>query len=282
MKIKSIQNEINIFELELQKIICSHDNFLKDDLKNFMFSNQKRLRPIFVFLFSKILNVKSLLVLRIALIVELLHSATLIHDDIIDEEKIRRLNPTFYAKYGSKLAVLEGDLLLSMAFNILSETNLEILKIFSKKINLTITGEIEQNSNLNKITSFDDYIEKTKNKTANLFLAGLEALFTLSEQNENLEKFMLNYSIAFQIKNDIKDIQSDFKNGNYTLVMLYFLMENNLQDLKNQNLDKYILKAKNKLNEYKFNAIKNLEDIKNSKYKDDILKICENTLGSEI
>ena len=152
MKIKSIKNEMDTFELELKKIINSQDNFLKDDLEKFMFSNQKRLRPIFVFLFSKILNIQSPLVLKIALALELLHSATLVHDDIIDEEKIRRLNPTFYAKYGSKLAVLEGDLLLSMALDILSDTSLDILKIFSKKIKMTVLGEIEQNSNLgNKI-----------------------------------------------------------------------------------------------------------------------------------
>ena len=110
-------------------------------------------------------------------------------------------------------------------------------------------------------------------------MAGLEALFSLEKYDKDLENFMLNYSIAFQMKNDIKDIQSDFKNGNYTLVMLYFLMENEIQDFKNKNLDKYISKANEILEKYKAHAYKSLENIEKSIYKEDILKICTLTLG---
>ena len=270
-----IKEELDIFEQNLKNIIMSCDNFLKDDVVRFMFSNPKRLRPVFIFLFSKILNINSPLVQKIALTSELIHSASLIHDDIIDEAQLRRNFPTLYAKYGSKIAVLEGDLILSLALEVLSRTTPEISKIFANRIKLTILGELEQDKNLYREISVDDYIKKTFNKTGNLFLAGLEALFSISQRNEHLFNFMKNYSIYFQLKNDIKDLISDKNNGNYTLAMLYFLSENEIEDLKNTKLDKYIDMTNEKIKLYKDNALFCLSSISNSKYKDTLLKIVD-------
>lgn len=261
------------FELELKKVIDSYDIFLKKDIENFMFSTQKRLRPKFTFLFSKILGINSPLVKKIALVQELAHSASLIHDDIIDEAKLRRNYPALYKKHGSKIAVLAGDLLLSSALNILSDTNTDILKIFSNRLNLTIQGELSQNKNLNKKLDEKAYIEKTFNKTANLFIAGLEALFTISNPDKKLKKslmdFIKNYAIAFQIKNDIKDYKNDYKNGNYTLVVLYFLM-----DKKSA-----LKKAQDKMLEYKKLALDSLINIK-SEDSGELLELVNSTLGS--
>jgi len=270
-----IKNDLNVFENNLRNIINGCDNFLKEDITNFMFSNPKRLRPIFIFLFSKILNINSPLVQKIALISELFHSASLIHDDIIDESAMRRNCPTLYAKYGTKTAVLEGDLLLSLALDILSDTTLEISKIYSQRIKMTILGELKQDENLYKEVSIDEYIRKTFNKTGNLFLAGLDALFSLSDKNEALYEFMKNYSIYFQLKNDIKDLAPDRSNGNYTLVMLYFLRDYRIEDLNSVELDKYIKKAKQKVDFYKENALLSLNSIANSRYKDALLKIVD-------
>jgi len=279
--ISPIKNDMDIFENELKNIVLSCDNFLKDDLMNFMFSTQKRLRPILTLLFSKILNIQSEIVLKIMLAQEIFHSASLIHDDIIDEAELRRNQKTFYSKYNSKIAVLEGDLLLSLGLKILSQTNIEILKIFSDKILNTIQGELEQNSNLNKITDEKTYINKNFNKTGNLFLCGLEALFTLGEFDfklkENLKNFLINYSIAFQLKNDIKDFKQDYKNGNYTLIMLYFLKENNIEDLNKKDISKYIDEAKIKLEEYKKTAQDYIKML-NSKYQIILLEIIKTTL----
>jgi len=262
-----IKNELNEFENKLKKVILSEDNFLVSDLDSFIFSSAKRLRPIFVFLFAKILKIENRLVLDIALISELIHSASLIHDDIIDEAKTRRNNPTFFEKYGSKLAVLEGDFLLSLALEKLSETTLEISKIFANRIKKTILGEINQNENLDKITDIETYFKKTSAKTANLFVAGLEALFTLGNKNENLLKFIKNYALAFQIKNDIDDFKTnkfDYKNGNYTLPMIYSSLE----------------KANNKVIEIKNLALYELEKIENSIYKTSLIELVNYTFGS--
>ena len=91
-----IKNELDDFEKNLKEIVNLNNNFLTSDLNNFLFANPKRLRPILVFLFAKILKINSNLVQKIALISELIHNASLIHDDIIDEEKIRRNNLYFW------------------------------------------------------------------------------------------------------------------------------------------------------------------------------------------
>ena len=283
IEITPIKNELDIFEEKLKNIMEAENNFLKNDLESFMFKSPKRLRPILVFLFSKILKIENDIVYDIALALELIHSATLVHDDILDEDELRRNNPTLYKKYGSKIAVLEGDFLLTLALETLSKTNMDILKVFSDKIKKTLLGELNQNETLNKIPDEKHYLNKTILKTANLFLAGLEALFTIKKIDGNLKKalldFTLNFSIAFQIKNDTKDIISDIKNGNYTLVVLYFLMENSIEELNiNSNFDKYIKKALLKVDYYKKLSLKSLDTIENSTYKNAIVDLSNSIL----
>jgi len=288
----SIKFEAEVFEEKLKKIISDSDNFLKDYLLDFLFSNPKRLRPVFVFLFAKILKIDDKKVNLIALSDELIHSASLIHDDIIDEAKTRRSLPSIYEKYNSKIAVLEGDYLLTIALEILSDCPNKIIKIFSKKIKETLLGELNQNSNLNKIRLEEEYINKTLLKTTSLFLVGLESLFCLKDIDEeiknNLYNFTKNYSIAFQIKNDIDNIKSqnssDIKCGNYTLPVIYFCIEKNLKEFNFDEFDKdkekFILKSSKKVEEYKILAINYLDKIENSIYKDELKKISEFTLRS--
>ena len=262
-----IKKELELFENTLKEVILKENNFLTYDLEKFIFANPKRLRPIFIFLFAKILKIENPLVLEIALITELIHNASLVHDDIIDEEKIRRNNPTFFEKYGSKLAVLEGDLLLSIALEKISLTTLEISKIFAKRIKATVQGEIKQNENLNQITSIEAYLDKTYAKTANLFIVGLEALHTLDKKNDYLLKFVENYALAFQVKNDIdnfKKDKSDIKNGNYTLPMIYSSIEKSIEYVEN----------------IKRIALKELDSIEDSVYKTSLIELTNYTLRS--
>ena len=276
-----IKNELEIFENELKEVIASCNNFLMQDLEKFMFQKAKRLRPILVFLFAKILKIESPLVQKIALVTELIHSASLVHDDIIDEEKTRRNTQTFYDKFGSKIAVLEGDLLLSLALEKISETTLEISKIFAKRIKKTIQGEIEQNQHPKNI-DLDLYYKKTYNKTANLFLAGLEALFSLGKKDNNLFEFMKNYALAFQIKNDIdnfKNNKTDFKNGNYTLPVIYFFMENKVANINiDANFDEFIAKSLKEVENLKNEAIDNLLNIESSIYKNSLIELTNYSL----
>lgn len=276
-----IKKELLFFENELKKIINDNHNFLTEDLNAFLFTNPKRLRPRFIFLFSKLLKINSNLITDIALVTELIHCASLIHDDILDDDKTRRKLPTLHAKYDSKIAVLAGDFLLSLALEKLSFTNLKTTQIFSQKIKKTIQGEISQNESINKIADFDSYIKKTFDKTGNLFLAGIESLFTIQEIDKNLKEnivnFMTNFSIAFQIKNDIDNFKtniSDYKNGNYTLPMIYFECEktSNGDNLLNC-IEKYSKKAFEKVEFYQNKAIEFLKEINNAEQIIELSKI---------
>lgn len=106
-------------------------------------------------------------------------------------------------------------------------------------------------------------------------MAGLEALFSMSEKNDALYNFMKNYSLYFQLKNDIEGLNPDKNLGNYTLVMLYFLKDYKIEDFNNTDIEKYILKAKEKINFFKQKALYSLNLIPNSKYKDALLKIID-------
>ena len=172
---------------------------------------------------------------------------------------------------------------MSLALEKISTTTLEISKIFANRIKKTIQGEIQQNQNLNSI-DMDIYYNKTFNKTANLFLAGLEALFTISEENENLFEFMKTYSLAFQIKNDIdnfKNNKTDIKNGNYTLPMIYFVMENKAINIDSDiDFSNFIKKSLNEVEKLKNIALKNLENIEDSIYKNSLIELTSYTLRS--
>ena len=150
-----------------------------------------------------------------------------------------------------------------------------------KSVNAYINASILQPpwaaKNNNKITDIETYYKKTFAKTANLFLAGLEALFTLSKENKNLYDFMKNYALAFQIKNDIDNFKtnsSDFKNGNYTLPVIYSSMEN-----KSENLEKYIEKSYKEVEKITKIAINSLKEIENSIYKKTLIDLTNYSLG---
>lgn len=287
-----IKEEINVFENKLKKIVESTDNFLKDDLIKFMFSNPKRLRPIFIFLFSKILNFSiNDNVYNIALASEIIHSASLIHDDIIDDSILRRKNPTFCAEFGTKIAVLEGDLLLSYALMVLSKTNKDTISIYAQRIIDTIQGELKQSSNVSKITDMQTYCDKSFYKTGSLFMAGLESIFTLDNFEPDIKNSLLNfmkkYSLAFQIKNDIDNFSknefSDIKNGNYTLPVIYYCMQNSavkLVDFSNIDFEQYIKLSNKEVQKYKKEALQEIESLNDTGYKKSLIDLCNYTLGS--
>ena len=285
-----IKKDIDNFEKCLEEIVSNQDIFLKEDLYNFIFKNPKRLRPIFTFLFANFLNIKDENnILNIALAQELIHSASLIHDDIIDEEISRRGQETFYSKYNSKTSVILGDMLLSLSLEVLAKTNIEIVKIFAQKIKKTILGELKQNENNFKTTNEKEYFEKTFAKTGNLFLAGLESLFILKNIDfairEDLINFLTNFTIAFQLNNDLNDFSknnsSDIKNGNYTLPMLYFLMENKIENFNNNNeIQKYTKQTEEKIKELFLKSILYLEKYKQNKNIELIIELSKYALGS--
>ena len=164
------QKELKIIEEKMVSAIETREP-LKTSLINFLTAPSKRIRPVLAILYLKALgeaiNTKQLDFLTV---IEMVHNASLIHDDIIDESEFRRGNKTLSTDFDNKLAVISGDYILALSIEKLTEIGeIEIIKDFSQTIQQMCTGEINQNFDRFKIGTIEDYIEKTKNKTAYLF-----------------------------------------------------------------------------------------------------------------
>ena len=258
-----------ILELEsnIKALVENNPNELKDEVLRFLFANPKRLRPLFCFICALALGYKpDSEVQKIALALEILHSATLVHDDVLDESEKRRGEESFYQKFGSKKSIVIGDYLLSLCFQVLSDIkNTNVLKIFSDNILKTINGEINQFQTRFEFQTKEEYIKKTSAKTAYLFVCAAKSVCTIfnadKEKSRLLEDFALNFGTIFQLKNDIKDFSNtsdDIKNGIYTLCLIYFKQEKptcDIMNIDNKDIEKYTRKVLDEVSQMTNKAI---------------------------
>ena len=258
-------------------------------IKDFLNNKGKQIRPALMFLLLKALNkLFTQEYNKLALINELIHNATLIHDDIIDCSLLRRGKKTLNIEYDSKLAVLAGDYLLTEAIQLLmSIENVQIRNLYLDAVSKILSGELHQYFNRFSVLSINDYIEKSKNKTARLFEAGLCGVYLLNnDTTENLEqikKFALNFGIAFQIHNDLKNINNsdklceDIENGDYSIPVIYYLQEqaqNNKPDVNDIKNSTAIQKTQALLKHYADIAIENISFIEDNCFKQALIELC--------
>ncbi len=288
----TIKNEI----FQLNKIISEEFTNcalpISEDLVNFINSKSKRIRASLIFLMAKSLNYNiSYEIFNLACCVELIHNATLIHDDIIDNAELRRGKISLNKKLGNNLSVLTGDLILSAAMKKLSLfSNNNLLKIFSSAMNNMVKGEINQYFSKNRLPSFDEYINKTNAKTAELFNAGLLSLCEIVniKEKKEIQDFAYNFGIAFQLKDDLTNIEkndtskpqlNDILNGIYTLPVIYLdqiipLPNNNIDILKEiKDHPQIIQKTRKTIKDYIDKAINSLYFIPDNSYKEEIINI---------
>jgi len=216
--------EILESDIPLIEIICTYLNHPPG----------KRIRPTILFLTARSAGPVDKEIVTAGLAVELVHTATLIHDDIIDDHLIRRGKPTVYAKWGSDAATLIGDYLYSMAFARLAEAGMfDVMDVIARVTHLMSVGEIMQlELRRNLETSEDRYIDMIYKKTASLFSASCECGAMLGgERNghrSTYSGFGKDMGIAFQIVDDLfdyiaadgrigKPTASDFADGRVTL-----------------------------------------------------------------
>lgn len=265
-------------------------------IKEFVSNNGKRLRPALIFLLVRALNKEvDSFCLKNAMACEFIHNATLIHDDIIDCSLIRRGKKTLNFDYDSKLAVLAGDYLLSEVLKMLSSVdNEKIRTVYSKAVSKMVLGELHQYFNRFKLLSIEKYIEKSRDKTARLFEAGLMSAYLFENDNpvnlDCVKSFGKNFGIAFQILNDLENldnpekINEDVQNGDYSAPLIYFAKEkygeesdtlNNpsiaIKQLKNSGA---IEKTKELAQYYLNSAIENTAFLEDNLYKRAILDLC--------
>lgn len=246
-----------LFEVELKKVdekILSlgknRPELIKTMLHHIVSAGGKRLRPIILILSAKMLGGKGRLIIDMAACVELLHTATLFHDDVVDESKMRRGKKTANELWGNAASVLVGDFLLAQAFAIMSNCgSLELIDILSRTSSIITEGEIKQLMHKADITtSVDDYVSIITSKTAELFAgcARVGAVIAGADEKQKLamEKFGRNLGVAFQISDDALDyfadekswgkkLGDDFREGKATLPAIYTYSA--VKDLSVQN-----------------------------------------------
>jgi len=200
----------------------------------------KRIRPLLVVLMSRALGYQGINHHVMAVVIELIHTATLIHDDIVDESEVRRGTETPNQVWGNAASVLVGDFIYSRAFEIMVEPNsMEIMKVLSKATNTIAEGEVLQLLNIgNKELNEADYLKVIEKKTACLFQAATQIAAIISDSDPSIENqmksFGLNLGNAFQIVDDVLDYQSneellgkrigdDLSEGKMTLPLIHSL-----------------------------------------------------------
>lgn len=235
--IKLVEKDFEVLDSFLKDYIGLDNNELTGELKDYVTAKSKKIRSALVFLFSRLLyGGVSQNTLKLAAAVELVHNATLIHDDIIDDASLRRGRVTFHRKYDDKLSIIAGDYLLSLAIKLLQETQLPaVISNFADALLNLCNGEINQYFRKFETPDIDTYIKKSKNKTASLFISALTSLAEVNSDKENkvlLGEFAANFGIAFQIHDDLqnildekgqKPIYKDIENGIYTAPVIFAL-----------------------------------------------------------
>ncbi len=218
-------NIFKIFSSELELVEEKIDDFLKGDLKvlnrvnNYILSSKgKRLRPILLLLTSKILGNDSDIRYKLAAIVELIHTATLVHDDIIDNSEVRRGNPSVNNMFGNQISVLAGDWIYMTCFNLaLLERNFDILDILMEVTLKMVEGELLQLDLIGNVDiTIDETLEIAKRKTAYLFSTAMKLGVIGGEYDgdllSKLGEIGINMGLSFQLQDDILDYIADEKN----------------------------------------------------------------------
>lgn len=200
----------------------------------------KRLRPILVLLCGRLFGASNPGLIRMAAVVEMIHTATLVHDDVIDLAKTRRGRPSINVVWGNHTSVLAGDWLYMQAFQVaLRERRFEILDILIELTQRMVEGELLQLDRIGKIGVTEaDYMELIDRKTASLFAAcarlGAVCNGASAGQERQLGDYAWNLGIAFQLVDDILDFTSrekilgkpvgnDLREGKVTLPLIYAL-----------------------------------------------------------
>nr|YP_009295768.1 prenyl transferase [Schimmelmannia schousboei]AOM64703.1 prenyl transferase [Schimmelmannia schousboei] len=240
-----INNDLLTLDTNLKKMVGAKHPILYAAAEHLFTAGGKRIRPALVLLVAKItVNNKNLLPehRRLAEITEIIHTASLVHDDVVDECQTRRGIETVHSIFSTKVAVLAGDFLFAQSSWYLANlNNLEVVKTISKVITDFAEGEVRQGlTNFDTTISIDDYIEKSFYKTASLIAASCKGSAMLSQCNiidqNDFYIYGKHLGLAFQIIDDILDITGsikslgkpaglDIKNGNLTAPLIFALEE---------------------------------------------------------
>jgi len=233
-----VEDRIQLVEERMRSEEIEHHPDLQAVLEYLLSSGGKRIRPVVTLLAGGMLNADDEQLLDLAAAVELLHTATLVHDDLIDGAMLRRGIPTLNTRWSAAATVLAGDYIFARAAGRAAATEeVELMSIFSETLGTIVGGEINQLFNSRGKVSRDDYYKRIYAKTASLFRASTYCAALISPVDEavvsQMETFGYEIGMAFQIVDDILDftskqttvgkpVASDLRMGLVTLPAIYY------------------------------------------------------------
>jgi geranylgeranyl pyrophosphate synthase len=207
-------------------------------LEHLLSSGGKRLRPTLGLLTAQMLGAPHDKLITLAAAVELLHTATLVHDDLIDGALLRRGNPTLNARWSPPATVLTGDFIFARAAKLAADTDhLPLMKLFAETLAIIVSGELTQLFTARGLTSRDNYYKRIYAKTASLIEMATRTAAMISPVDESVVEAMrvygYNLGMAFQIVDDVLDftgeqaevgkpVGSDLLQGLVTLPAIYY------------------------------------------------------------
>lgn len=233
-----IESDIAEVEALMRRQADEAHEELRAALEHLLASGGKRIRPTLSLLIGKMLGAPREPLLYLAAAAELLHTATLVHDDLIDGSLLRRGNPTLNAQWSPPATVLTGDFIFARAAKLAAETNhLPLMKLFAETLATIVNGELTQMFAARGIASRENYYKRIYAKTASLIEMTTRAAAMISPVEENVVEAMRLYGyhlgMAFQIVDDVLDftgeqaevgkpVGSDLLQGLVTLPAIYY------------------------------------------------------------
>ncbi len=258
---RPIARDLDAFDAKLRDYLRADSALISSVLRHIMSSRGKRLRPAVLFLTARGGGYHSPRLVEAALAIELIHTATLLHDDVVDESDFRRGQPTVNHRWNNLVSVLMGDFLFSRAFVVMVKTgSSEVISAISSATERVSFGELRQ---IEECANYDlaeeEYIRIISDKTAALFSAACEIGPIIkkapSRERNKFRTFGENVGIAFQITDDLLDFVgnssktgkgtgSDLMQGKVTLPLIYSMSKSSrkvraeISDLLNNGINR--------------------------------------------
>ena len=237
-----VRDDLRAVDREIETRLQSDVALINQMGSYIVHSGGKRLRPVLVLLGSRAFGYPGQDHVRLAAIIEFIHTATLLHDDVVDASELRRGHTTANTIWGNEASVLVGDFLYSRAFEMMVEVgSMRVMEILAHTTNTIAKGEVMQLLNCHDPeTTEERYIEVIRNKTAKLFQAAAQLSAVISGQPQEIEDAMAAYGMhlgtAFQLVDDAldygrdnrdlgKNIGDDLAEGKPTLPLIYTLRQ---------------------------------------------------------
>jgi heptaprenyl diphosphate synthase len=243
-----LDSDINMVEKELENRIQTDSSLLRQASLHTLQAGGKRLRPVFVLLAGKFGNYDINVIKNVAVALEFIHMASLVHDDVVDDADLRRGKPTIKSKWDNRIAMYTGDYIFALAIELMTKIENPLAhQVLSKAIVELCIGEIEQiKDKYHFDQNIKNYLRRIKRKTALLIAVSCQLGAIAAGADEKIHKKLYRFGyyvgMSFQITDDVLDFTatekelgkpagSDLIQGNITLPVL-FAMENRLHRQK--------------------------------------------------